>query len=274
MNLRHQYGFTLWELLITLLVAGILIGIGVPNVMEFQRNSAMTTAANQLLTGLIMARTEAVKRQSPVGVCLSADPTAANPTCSPNAVADASTLGFIVWVDENNNFDANGARILTDGTDGNGVVDANELVLMREVPPGGTSRISTSSFASMTPLPSVASVKTRAPFGSKLSFSSTHTTKPSVVASATAFGEHVGIAAVGLALRHRPTGDCRLTASVRATMAPVSSWFAAVVIALLRWNSMTFGTPMPIRMPATSSVISSSQSVKPCWRGFMGPDYT
>jgi type IV fimbrial biogenesis protein FimT len=142
MNLRPQYGFTLWELLITLLVAGILIGIGVPNVMEFQRNSAMTTAANQLLTGVIMARTEAVKRQAPVGVCLSANPTAANPTCSPNAVADAANLGFIVWVDENNNFDANGARILTDATDGNGVIDANELVLMREVPPGGTIRVS------------------------------------------------------------------------------------------------------------------------------------
>jgi hypothetical protein len=47
-----------------------------------------------------------------------------------------------VWVDENNNFDASGARILTDGTDGNGVVDAGELVLMREVPPGGTIRVS------------------------------------------------------------------------------------------------------------------------------------
>ncbi len=142
MNLRYQNGFTLWELLITLLVAGILIGIGVPNVMEFQRNSAMTTAANQLLTGLIVARTEAVKRQSPVGVCLSANPTAAIPTCSPNAVANSTTLGFVVWVDENNNFDANGARVLNDATDGNGVVDANELVLMREVPPGGTMRVS------------------------------------------------------------------------------------------------------------------------------------
>jgi type IV fimbrial biogenesis protein FimT len=142
MNPRLQSGFTLWELLITLLVAGILLGIGVPNVMEFQRNSAMTTAANQLLTGLIVARTEAVKRQSPVGVCLSADPTTANPTCSPNAVADAANLGFIVWVDENNNVDANGARILNDATDGNGVIDANELILMRETPPGGTIRVS------------------------------------------------------------------------------------------------------------------------------------
>jgi type IV fimbrial biogenesis protein FimT len=141
MNLHPQHGFTLWELLITLLVAGILIGIGVPNVMEFQRNSAMTAAANQFLTGLIMARTEAVKRQAPVGVCLSANPTAVTPTCSPNAVANSADRGFIVWVDDNNNFDANGVRIV-DATDGNGVVDANELVLMREVPPGGSIRVS------------------------------------------------------------------------------------------------------------------------------------
>jgi type IV fimbrial biogenesis protein FimT len=144
MNLRLQYGFTLWELLITLLVAGILIGIGVPNVMEFQRNGAMTAAANQLLTGAILARSEAVKRQSPVGLCFSANPTAATPTCAPNAVVDATNLGFVVWVDENDNRDANGARILTDATDGNGVVDPNELVLMRQVAPGGTIRVSAS----------------------------------------------------------------------------------------------------------------------------------
>ncbi len=57
-------------------------------------------------------------------------------------MANSAALGFVVWVDENNNFDVNGARILTDGTDGNGVIDANELVLMREVPPGGTIRVS------------------------------------------------------------------------------------------------------------------------------------
>ncbi len=142
MNLSRQHGFTLWELLITMLVAGVLIGIGVPNVMEFQRNSAMTAAANQLLTGLIMARTEAVKRQVPVGVCLSANPTAASPTCSPNAVANSADLGFIVWVDENKNVDANKVPILTDATDGNGIVDANEDILMREAPRGVPIKVS------------------------------------------------------------------------------------------------------------------------------------
>ena len=126
----------------TLLVAGILFGIGVPNVMEFQRNGLMTAAANELVTGVLMARSEAVKRQAPVALCLSDNPTAVTPTCSPNAIGDSLTRGFIVWVDENNNVDANGARILTDATDGNAVVDANELVIRRSVPPGGTIRVS------------------------------------------------------------------------------------------------------------------------------------
>jgi type IV fimbrial biogenesis protein FimT len=142
MNTRQQHGFTLWELLMTLLVAGILVGIGVPNVMEFQRNGAMTAAANNLVTGVLMARNEAVKRQAPVTVCFSNNPTDPAPVCQPNAVAN-STRGFIVFVDENNNLDANGARILTDATDGNAVVDADELVLMQS--PGFTNTIRVST---------------------------------------------------------------------------------------------------------------------------------
>lgn len=134
----------------TLLVAGILLGVGVPNVMEFQRNGAMTAVSNDLVTGILMARTEAVKRQAPVTWCLSNNPTAANPTCLPNALVDAGlppapnpAVGFIVWVDENNNVDADGARVLTDATDGNAVVDAGEQLLMQNAAPGGTILVST-----------------------------------------------------------------------------------------------------------------------------------
>jgi type IV fimbrial biogenesis protein FimT len=152
MNRSRQLGFTLWELLMTMLVAGILLSLGVPSVMELQRNGAMTAAANDIVTAVLMARTEAVKRQAPVAWCLSDDPLAANPTCSPNPVTDSATRGFIVWVDENNNFDADGARILTDATDGNIAVDAGELILSRTAPPGGTIRVSAScGHASFTP---------------------------------------------------------------------------------------------------------------------------
>ena len=145
MNASQQNGFTLWELLVTLLIAGVVIGIGVPNMMEFQRNNANVAAANTLVTGTLMARAEAVKRQVPVTLCLSDNPNAPTPTCSPNAVANSATRGFIVWVDENGNTDpVTGAPILTDATDGNRVVDANEQVLMRSTAPGGTIRLSAS----------------------------------------------------------------------------------------------------------------------------------
>jgi type IV fimbrial biogenesis protein FimT len=141
MNTSRQHGFTLWELLMTLLVAGILLGIGVPNVMEFQRNAAMTAAANDLVTATLMARTEAVKRQSPVTLCLSDNPLATTPTCTPDPVNDSATRGYVVWVDENDNLDADGARILNDVTDGNRAIDAGELVLSRYAAPGATTRV-------------------------------------------------------------------------------------------------------------------------------------
>jgi prepilin-type N-terminal cleavage/methylation domain-containing protein len=141
MNLHRQHGFTLWELLMTLLVAGIILGFGVPNVLEFSRNSAMTAAANNLVTATLMARTEAVKRQAPVTLCLSDNPTVATPTCAAGPVFDSATRGYVVFVDENNNFDGDGARALTDATDGNHVIDAGELVLSQTDAPGITTRV-------------------------------------------------------------------------------------------------------------------------------------
>lgn len=142
MSAHDQYGFTLWELLMAVLVAGILLGIGVPNVMEFQRNAAMTAAANDLVTATLQARAEAVKRQAPVTLCMADNPTDALPTCEAASVFNSGTRGYVVFVDENDNTDADGARVLTDATDGNGVIDAGELILSRTVAPGGAIQIS------------------------------------------------------------------------------------------------------------------------------------
>ena len=133
MEAKNQAGFTLWELLVTLLVAGILVGIGVPSLRDAQRNTNMTGAANDLITGLLAARAEAVKRRVPVTLCASPDPSAANPVCTQTGAG--ANGGFIVWVDENGNLDPNGTPILTDATDGDAVVDPNETVLIRQAAP-------------------------------------------------------------------------------------------------------------------------------------------
>jgi type IV fimbrial biogenesis protein FimT len=123
-------GFTLWELLVTVTVAGIILGLGVPNFREFQRNNAIIAAGNELVSGLYLARTEAVKRQVPMTLCGSANPLAAAPACG-----GGGNGGFIVFVDENGN------GVLTDPTDGNAVVDANETVLAQRAAPGGTINV-------------------------------------------------------------------------------------------------------------------------------------
>jgi type IV fimbrial biogenesis protein FimT len=138
MNANTQSGFTLWELLMTVLVAGVVLGLGVPNFLEFQRNNAMTAAANEFVTAILLARAEAVKRQVPVTLCASADPVGA-PACSINGAG--TNGGFIVWVDENGNTDANGSPIVTDATDGNAVLDGGEQILLQRAAPGGAINI-------------------------------------------------------------------------------------------------------------------------------------
>jgi hypothetical protein len=76
----------------------------------------------------------------PVTLCASPNPTAANPTCSPNGAG--TNGGFIIWIDED---DLDGAPILTDATDGNAVVDAGEMVLLARAAPGGTINVSADS---------------------------------------------------------------------------------------------------------------------------------
>ncbi len=68
-------GFTLIELLVTMSVAAILIAIAVPNFQMFVMNNRMASQANDLITALNMARSEAVKRAANVTVCASSNGT-------------------------------------------------------------------------------------------------------------------------------------------------------------------------------------------------------
>ena len=139
----RQHGFTLWELLMTLLVAGILLGIGVPNVMEFQRNGAMTAAANDFVTGVLMARTEAVKRQAFVAICLSDNPTDAEPDLRTGRGSRLSRAGSSSGSTRTTTSTPMARAYLTDGSDGDAVVDVRgELVLMQSAWPGGTIQVS------------------------------------------------------------------------------------------------------------------------------------
>lgn len=69
-RIRVCSGFTLIELMITVSILGILLGIGLPSFVTFINNNKITAEANSLIYSLHMARSEAIKRGTDVQVSL------------------------------------------------------------------------------------------------------------------------------------------------------------------------------------------------------------
>ena len=106
---RGQSGFTLIELMITLVVAAILLMVGVPGFLDMYKNNRLLTAANALAASVNLARSEAITRGVRVKICKSAT--------SPNCTGSGDwQQGWVVMVD-NEDVDGDGAP------DGNGVPD-------------------------------------------------------------------------------------------------------------------------------------------------------
>lgn len=99
---KSQRGFTLIELFVTMLVALVLVGIGIPSFSTAIKNTRLSKSTNDLITCLHRARSEALKRGRHVRMC--AD--------DGNCNSDNWENGWVLFVDENENGildnDANG----------------------------------------------------------------------------------------------------------------------------------------------------------------------
>ena len=98
-------GFTLVELLITLVIIGIALAFAVPGFANFMRSQRATTQANDLLVSFTFARSEAIKRGQPLAVCASDD----GATCAGD---DDWDDGWIVFLD----VDGTAGEVDPDGT--------------------------------------------------------------------------------------------------------------------------------------------------------------
>lgn len=111
---RPQRAFTLIELMTGILILAILLGLAVPSFSAFTSRTRVTAATNTVVTALNLARSEALRRSTPVSVCASNDGT----TC---AFAPTNTAGSYDWT--------GGWIVFTDGTGTAGKLDGTDQLL-------------------------------------------------------------------------------------------------------------------------------------------------
>lgn len=88
--MNRASGFTLIELIITLAVIAVLMGIGAPSMQTAVKNGKIITDVNELTGSLQLARSESVKQSLNVAVCARGT----NLSCG-----DDWTNGWIVFTD-------------------------------------------------------------------------------------------------------------------------------------------------------------------------------
>lgn len=69
-KLKHAVaGVTLIELMVTIAVLAVVLGIGVPSFRDLILQNRLTSAANELLSGIAATRSEAIKRNATRRFC-------------------------------------------------------------------------------------------------------------------------------------------------------------------------------------------------------------
>jgi prepilin-type N-terminal cleavage/methylation domain-containing protein len=98
----NDNGVTLIEMVVTMAVFSIVLAIAAFSFKDVLWRNQVSVAANDFVTALSFARSEAVTRGRTVVVCRSLDPTVANPFCSA-AGGKGWETGYIAFVDTSGN---------------------------------------------------------------------------------------------------------------------------------------------------------------------------
>jgi type IV fimbrial biogenesis protein FimT len=121
--MKKSLGYTLIELMSMLAVVSILVSVGLPMLNVFFDSNRMVSNTNDLVAGLNIARSEAIKQQMRVTLCQSAD----NASCTGSGQWED---GWIVFQDPNGNATVDGGeRILrlNAAVDGQVTIRSNDV---------------------------------------------------------------------------------------------------------------------------------------------------
>ena len=116
---KSNNGFTLIEIMVTVAIVGIFASIALPSFAKLIENNRISTATNQLVSALVLTRSEALKRSNDVTICASST----QDSCSTSG--DFSE-GWVVYQD----CDGNGA-ITTSSVDCDGDAISNEREIIK-----------------------------------------------------------------------------------------------------------------------------------------------
>ncbi|GJM09032.1 MAG: hypothetical protein DHS20C11_13080 [Lysobacteraceae bacterium] len=99
---RFQRGLTLIELLISLILLGVVIAIGVPSFVTFTNNAQVTDETNRFVGDIQFARSQAINRSIMVSMCrfdtvATACTQGGNCTCGTGAANRAYEEGWLIY---------------------------------------------------------------------------------------------------------------------------------------------------------------------------------
>lgn len=103
-------GFTLVELMTVVAIIAVLAAVAFPSFRSSMRSSRVTTATNELLASVALARTEAIRSRARGVICTSADGASCGGTWN---------NGWLIWSDIDNSGTVNGTEAAVRYVQGN-----------------------------------------------------------------------------------------------------------------------------------------------------------
>jgi type IV fimbrial biogenesis protein FimT len=95
---KHSQGFTLIEVMVTMLIAAIVLFIGIPSFQSYVSNNRQITSINDLVTAFNLARSTAITHRERVTVCKSDD----GATCRTGDDSGDWSQGWMVFANPGN----------------------------------------------------------------------------------------------------------------------------------------------------------------------------